>query len=395
VAAALIVAEAGAIRSRLGDADPRLTDTAWVASFGAVAPAIGAAVGVAVATGDLTSGVLAFVVAAWATAIVAERAGPGAAAEGLGLPGRAASVSVLWWGPALGAGVTALIAGALTLLLLADTLRTGDRRIAFGTTATVPVLVASATVEIGFEVPFAGLALCLAAVVAAGSAVLLPERWQACAIAIGVTSSAAGLLLASGDPAALAPSLMLLGGVAIGAGLLARSFAIGAIGALVVVLGAWLQLAVAEVTVLDAYVAPVAILLVGLGYAVRVGPAGDETGSWVAYGPAIALLGGTALVERVAGGSGWHAILAGAIGVGAVAIGGARRLGAPLLLGTALLAATAGYESLVLTRGIPTWAWLALGGSVLLASGIAMERHEVGPVETGRRLVDVIHDRYP
>jgi hypothetical protein len=31
---------------------------------------------------------------------------------------------------------------------------------------------------------------------------------------------------------------------------------------------------------------------------------------------------------------------------------------------------------------------------VLVAVGVAMERHDTGPVETGRRLVDVIHERF-
>ncbi len=38
--------------------------------------------------------------------------------------------------------------------------------------------------------------------------------------------------------------------------------------------------------------------------------------------------------------------------------------------------------------------WLATGGSVLLTTGILLERHERGPVETGRHLVEVIGHRY-
>jgi hypothetical protein len=29
-----------------------------------------------------------------------------------------------------------------------------------------------------------------------------------------------------------------------------------------------------------------------------------------------------------------------------------------------------------------------------MAAGIAMERHDQGPIETGRRLVDVVHERF-
>lgn len=45
------------------------------------------------------------------------------------------------------------------------------------------------------------------------------------------------------------------------------------------------------------------------------------------------------------------------------------------------------------TAGVPTWAWLAAGGTLLVGAGLAMERHELGPVETGRRLVDVVQER--
>jgi hypothetical protein len=64
------------------------------------------------------------------------------------------------------------------------------------------------------------------------------------------------------------------------------------------------------------------------------------------------------------------------------------------VLGTALLVVLAGHESLAVTAGVPTWAWLALGGTILLGTGIALERAQVGPLETGRRLVDVVQERY-
>jgi hypothetical protein len=133
------------------------------------------------------------------------------------------------------------------------------------------------------------------------------------------------------------------------------------------------------------------MLLLAVGIAAR---REERVSSWVAYGPAIALLGAAALLERIQQGSPWHALVAGGVGVLAVFAGGWRRLAAPLLLGTALVVATAGYESLDITRGVPTWAWLALGGASLLAAGVVMERREVGPIETGRRLVDVIHERF-
>ena len=49
---------------------------------------------------------------------------------------------------------------------------------------------------------------------------------------------------------------------------------------------------------------------------------------------------------------------------------------------------------MAVTAGVPTWGWLALGGTVLLASGIAMERAETSPIETGRRVVDAVGERF-
>jgi hypothetical protein len=80
--------------------------------------------------------------------------------------------------------------------------------------------------------------------------------------------------------------------------------------------------------------------------------------------------------------------------VAAVAAGGWRHLAAPLFLGTALIVAVAGYESLAVTTELPTWVWLATGGTLLLGAGVALERAETGPVETGRRLVDAINERF-
>jgi len=160
----------------------------------------------------------------------------------------------------------------------------------------------------------------------------------------------------------------------------------------VAALGFEAHLVLAEVGVSEPYLLPVAALLLAAGV---VGRRHDPSiSSWIAYGVPVGLVGGAAVMERVAGGSIGHALLAGLIGVGAVAVGGWRRLAAPLFLGTALLVAVAGYESLAVTAGIPTWVWLAAGGVALLTIGVVLERHETGPIEGGRRLVEVIGERF-
>ena len=110
--------------------------------------------------------------------------------------------------------------------------------------------------------------------------------------------------------------------------------------------------------------------------------------------PAILVLGGAAIVDRATGGGSVHALVAGSVGVVAVTVGGARRMAGPLFVGTALVVAATALESVHAAAGVPTTVWLAAGGTLLVGAGIAMERHDTGPVETGRRLVDVIHERF-
>ena len=116
--------------------------------------------------------------------------------------------------------------------------------------------------------------------------------------------------------------------------------------------------------------------------------------SWVAYGPAIGLLGLAALDERLGGGAGWHALVAGCVGVAAVAAGGWRRLSGPLVIGTALVVSVTLHETLAAVASVPTWLWLATGGTVLLGLGVQLERTDTSPVEAGRRVVDVMSERF-
>ncbi len=47
-----------------------------------------------------------------------------------------------------------------------------------------------------------------------------------------------------------------------------------------------------------------------------------------------------------------------------------------------------------MTAGVPTWGWLGLGGITLIAAGVTMERAESTPLDTGRRVVDVVDERF-
>jgi hypothetical protein len=75
-------------------------------------------------------------------------------------------------------------------------------------------------------------------------------------------------------------------------------------------------------------------------------------------------------------------------------VGGGRRLAGPMVVGTALLVAMTVHESLGALAGVPTWAWLTSGGALLLSTGVALERRDTSPVEAGRRIVDVVAERF-
>ena len=292
-------------------------------------------------------------------------------------------------GTALATGVAAAAAIAAVGLAV-EAHRRHDHLAAGGLAVVASAGLAGSLWAVGATTPAVGLGLCALAVAAAGAHLVAAGPWRTAAAGTALVAGAAGAIATTGAPGAAATSAILLGGAALVAGAGHRRADLAAAGGAGVVLGCWAHLAIAEVGALDAWVAPVAVALVVAGVVgSRVGAS-----SWVAYGPAIALLGGTALVERIDGGGGVHALVAGAVGVAAVAVGGARRLAAPLVTGTGLLVALVVRESLAYTAGVPTWAWLAAGGALLVGVGVWLERHATGPFEAGQRLVDVVRRRY-
>ena len=218
-------------------------------------------------------------------------------------------------------------------------------------------------------------------------AATVDRRWSPPAAATALVLVAIGTALSAIELAAFGTALLIGGGLALGGGLLDRRPAVALVGGGLLAVGVEAHLAAAEVGLTEAYVAPVAALLLALGWSAR-------GSSWVTDAPAVGLLGGVALLERLMGGGGEHAVLAGAVGVVAVAAGGAGRRAAPLLLGTGILAVLTVTETLAWTAGVPTWAWLAAAGTVLLGAGIALERAGTSPVEAGQRVVDVLSTRF-
>jgi hypothetical protein len=396
-AGSVLLTEAAVRRSPRTDADlvdPTTANEeaswAWVLTLVALVPGALATLIVGAGIDHLALTLAGAALFATGVAVQADRGRTAPGDAPLGTTARLAGVSVLAGTVGLRPaeiGAVALVVAALSGL---DAVRLRRPEIALGASVALPVAIGTLSHAAGLSVPTTGVALTVGAAVIAGLGAQLGDRWTlpvGTAVAFAV---AVGLGLAAHDATALADAVIVTGGIGLALSIvLGRLDGVFAAGA-VITAGTWLRLADGGVGASEPYLVPVTALLLIAG--LRAHSIG--TSSWVAYGPAVGLLGGSALLERLAGGPGWHALVAGAVGVLAVAAGGARRLAAPLFLGTALLVALAGYETLAVTAGLPTWTWLALGGATLLGAGVAMERHDLGPIETGRRLVDVVTDRY-
>ena len=219
----------------------------------------------------------------------------------------------------------------------------------------------------------------------------LPGRFAGASVANALVAAGCGVALAAGDRRLTATNLLLVGAAALVAGALLGRRELAAAGAACALPGLWLHLLAADVTMAEPYVLPVAVLGLAGGLLARNdGP----LSSWLAYAPPVAILGGASLAERVGGGAAWHGLVAGAVGVVAVALGAHHRLIGPLLVGTVLVVAVSAHETVAVTAEVPTWLWLCTGGAALLGAGVGMERRGLGPVDAGRRVVDVIRSRY-
>lgn len=252
--------------------------------------------------------------------------------------------------------------------------------------------------QAGLATATTGIALTVAASVWLGLAALGDASLRRPLCAIAALSTAAGLAAATNDAGAFGVTLTITGALLAGAALVIDERRLLVAAGAVTAVGVWVQLAAGGVQMSEPYVAPVVLSLLVAGWRVRAAApeaaGAGRTGSWAAYGPAIALLGASPVVERLRGGGAGHAMAAGAVALVAIVVGGSRRLSAPLLLGTATLAVIGGHEVLRPAAGVPLAAWLAAGGLALLGAAVAIERSDTSPVEAGRRVVDVLSEQF-
>lgn len=416
--AGLVGAGVVAAGARLREATGRPDDLtrAGAATLAALVPGATAAAASWVDLGA-TASLAAMVVSWWLVATVLDRSGDTDADTDIATATRAGSPLALALLPRMATAVLVAVVAlrslpAVTDPLAAETLvvvagvalalfgvdlvraaladRTPDPQAGVASPLALTALVVGIGWEAGVTDGAIGIALALAAVVLTGVRQLVPDTWRGLVLGAASLAGAAGLAATIGAPGEQATVLLLVGGAVLVEAVVARSLPLAAVGVVAVIGGVWGHLAAASVTAADAWAAPVAVALLAAGVLAM----GQGASSWVAFGPAVGLLGATAMAERLGGGGAGHALVAGGVGVAAVAVGGWRRWAAPLLLGTALLGALTAVESLQFTAGVPAWAWMAVGGTVLVAFGINLERHETGPVEAGQRVVDVVRTRY-
>jgi hypothetical protein len=230
-----------------------------------------------------------------------------------------------------------------------------------------------------------GVALLAAAVVATSPR----DRWAGAVTAVAAGVPAIALL--SLTPTALAWGTVATGLAVVAVGVAARRTGVAHVGGVVANLGVWQVLALADVTAVDAWLAGPALQLWLFGAAAR---RAGRLSSWTADVPPLLLVVVPALLERLDGGSGWHTAAAGTLAVAAVVGGGAGRHAGPLVLGVATVVVVVGIETLAVAAAVPTWAWLTVGGSVLLGAAALIERTGGAPVAGARRLVDVLAERF-
>lgn len=116
-----------------------------------------------------------------------------------------------------------------------------------------------------------------------------------------------------------------------------------------------------------------ALALLGGGVALR---RVQRPSTWLSYGPGLSLAFSWLLVAQSDLDADWATLGGLMLGVVAVGVGGARRLAAPLVIGTIGLIATGVISIGDRLSSAPTWIWIAVGGIGLLAVAALLERSE-------------------
>ncbi len=293
----------------------------------------------------------------------------------------------------LGVDPAALLpAGVVATLLIAVAALTGRIRPA---ALAAPVVVRTGTAAafgLGATATQVGVALVIASVAATAVLVVVPARWRGVPVTFAVAAGALGWILAGDVELLRATSLVGIGVALVVLGVVRRQAGWAHLGGVVATMGVWDAFVVLGVASLDLWVLPLAVHLFLAADAAR--RAGAAASSWFIDVPPLMLVGGAAVVERLASGDPRHALLAGAVAVAAVVHGAVGRHAGPLIVGTVLLLMVVGVEVFAAVVAVPTWVWLTLGGLVLFGAAALVERAEGTPMRAARRLIDVVGERF-
>jgi hypothetical protein len=207
---------------------------------------------------------------------------------------------------------------------------------------------------------------------------------------LGLAGFVVGIPLAGEDARWLAGALTVAVPILLVAALSPARRAYAWFGAAAAVAATWAWLAVADVTLVEAYTLPAAGVALLAGAVSRRGH--PHRGSWLVFGPGIAIallpsLGVT--IDR--GGVARPLLLTG--GALLAVLGGARgRLQAPLVLGAFTLLALGVDAVLPVAAQLPRWVTIGAAGLLLLWLGATTERRIAQLRELRRRLQDLEHD---
>jgi hypothetical protein len=149
----------------------------------------------------------------------------------------------------------------------------------------------------------------------------------------------------------------------------------------------WAWLAVAGVTLPEAYLLPAAAVALAAGVAARRGP--EPPGSWAAYGPGLAVALAPSLALAVDGDGLARPLLLGAGALAAVLAGARGRLQAPLVLGAVALVVLAADAALPVAARLPRWVSVGGTGLLLLWLGATAERRLARLRDLRRQLTEL------
>lgn len=139
-------------------------------------------------------------------------------------------------------------------------------------------------------------------------------------------------------------------------------------------------------------VATTALLVIGMLIRRLHAGGGRAASSWLAYSPGLGMAAAWLLEAQLDATTAWATFTALGVGIVATAVGGLRRLGAPLVIGTGMIAGTVAISAGPRLAAAPTWAWIAMGGIGLLTLAALIERSNRPTVGAsggeGRSLVD-------